>query len=58
MVVKEKCWYSNIYRLNNYGFYVSKYNNKYYLGYKHAKGRSIEVKINKETFNILKKEWK
>ncbi len=56
-MVKERYWYSRLYQLNNYGFYVTKYNDKHYLGYKHKKGKSIEVKIKKDTFNVLKKEW-
>ena len=57
MITKERFWYSRIYQLNNYGFYVTKSNNKYYLGYKHKKGKSVEVIIKKDTFDVLKKEW-
>ena len=58
MTMKERFWYSPIYMMYNYGFYVTTYNNKYFLGYKHNKGKSIEVKIKRDTFNVLKKEWK
>lgn len=58
MTAKERFWYSPIYKLNNYGFYVTTYNNKYFLGYKHTNGKSIEVIIKRDAFNILKKEWK
>lgn len=58
IVMKERFWYSPIYMKDNYGFYVTKYNNKHFLGYKYKNGRSIEVKIKKVSFDTIKKEWK
>jgi len=57
-MAKEKIWYSTIYEEHNYGFYISKFKNKEYLGFKPKKGNTIEVKISKPCFDVLKKEWK
>jgi len=54
---KEMFWYSPVYSMNDCGFYVSKFNNKYYLGFKDENGKSTEVNINYVCFNILRKEW-
>ena len=58
----DKHWYSPIYRMENAGFYVTKHDNSYYLGFRNVdnKGKnikSIEIIINKVTFDVLQKEW-
>jgi hypothetical protein len=58
IMTKETYWYSEIYNIKNYGFYINKKDNKYYLGFKYKNGKCTEVKITYDTFVILKKEWK
>ena len=55
----EKIWYSPIYMLRDYGFYVHDTNDKYFLAYKHPnKKKTIEVEISKRIYDVIKKEWK
>ena len=56
-------WYSPVYEMNDMGFYISKHENNYYFGYtelskKDKSRRCLEVKINYDTFKVLKGEWK
>jgi len=56
--VSEQYWLSPVYESQGNGFYVSKLNNKYYLGYRHKNGKDVSTKISHTTYDVLKKEWK
>lgn len=53
-----KYWYSPIYREHNYGFFIEKVSNKYYLGFKYKNGKEISIKLDYNSFKTLKGEWK
>jgi len=56
----RRFWYSPIYKMEDYGFYIESKNSKYFLGYKHKDKRrnDVLVKISKHTYGVLKKEWR
>jgi len=51
-------WYSPIYEKNDYGFFIEKDGNKYYLGFKYKNKKVVMVNITYQTFKVLKEEWK
>jgi len=57
-MASSKYWYSSIYEQNNYGFYLEKKNNKFYLGFKYKTKKDVCVKISYDSFMVLKKEWR
>lgn len=57
-MIEEKFWYSPIYKMDGYGFYVSEKNHKYYLNFMNKKRNVTSVKISNVTFKTLKQEWR
>jgi hypothetical protein len=57
-MVKDRFWYSPVYKMDNYGFFIESKDNKYYLTYKYKNGKEISVNIKPGTFKALKKEWR
>jgi hypothetical protein len=57
-MIEEKFWYSPIYKMDDYGFYISEKNHKYYLNFKNKENKVTSVKISNVTFKTLKQEWR
>lgn len=57
-MVSERFWYSPIYQEHGYGFYIEKKGNNQFLGYKYKNGKEVIVKLDYNSFKVLKKEWK